>query len=75
MPIQTIKELRQDLRETQRINRRMSSLLTQTVRVLRGPPPSDTLWSWHDIPELTRKMMREKKDLEKRVARLTKRVK
>lgn len=33
---------------------RQSDLLTGAVNVLRGDPPSDTLWSHHDVAELAR---------------------
>lgn len=29
-----------------------AKLLRHTVNILRGPPPDDTLWSHHDVPEL-----------------------
>ena len=36
---------------------RQAQLLTEAVNVLRGEPPSDTLWSHHDIGEIAREIM------------------
>lgn len=35
---------------------RLSGLLTEIAVAVKGPPPPDTSWSWHDLPDLVRKM-------------------
>jgi len=45
-------QLQQEAEERERVSTKMADLLTRTVAIVRGKPPEDTLWSWHDLPEL-----------------------
>lgn len=58
-----IAELEEDAADSYRLTGRLGDLLTKTVNVLRGNPPELTSWSWHDIPELARRMDDRRKAL------------
>jgi hypothetical protein len=45
-------EMRRKMAAIDDLNTRLSDLLERTVNVLRGEPDSDSLHSWHDVPEL-----------------------
>ncbi len=43
--------LREEVEDQAGLIKRLSDLLNSAVNVLRGPPPDDTLWSFHDVAE------------------------
>ncbi len=45
-----------EVEESDALRERLAGLLTRTVNVLRGEPPENTQWSWHDIPERTEEL-------------------
>lgn len=49
-----IAELEAESADSDQLIGLQSSLLTATVNMLRGAPPSDTLWSHHDVADLAR---------------------
>lgn len=49
-----IAELEAESADSDQLIERQSSLLTATVNMLRGAPPSGTLWSHHDVADLAR---------------------
>lgn len=61
----TIKELREDLEEYDNLNKKMADLLTNTANALHGKPLENGLHSWHDLPELAEKLLKELEESER----------
>lgn len=45
-------QMNKDAEEAGALRDRLADILTRTAAALKGPPPDDTLWSWHDLPEI-----------------------
>jgi len=58
-----IARLEAEVEESDALRERLALLLTRTVNVLRGEPPDNTRWSWHDIPELAEALKAERDNL------------
>jgi hypothetical protein len=56
--LDVITDLRIDADELERVNARMSTLLSQVAMALKGPEAPLTLHSWHDLPELAAALKR-----------------
>jgi hypothetical protein len=52
--LKALADVTQEERDGSRLIQRQSDLLTGVVNALKGEPPSLTLWSHHDAPELAR---------------------
>jgi hypothetical protein len=49
-----IKQLREELAETNQLNGRLAQLLMSTANALKGEPDELTLHDWSDLPERAR---------------------
>jgi hypothetical protein len=67
-----INELMLEADECARLRESMADKLTRTANALKGPPPPDTLHSWHDLPEVAAKALAPVSTLE--IDRLKKRL-
>jgi hypothetical protein len=62
-----IKQYEEEIESYHHLTTLQSKLLSDTVKVLRGTPPANTLWSHHDVAELAEKLMKEKKVLQRKL--------
>lgn len=46
-----VERLRAEVAELDELREKMAGILSRTAVALRGPEPSLTRWSWHDLPE------------------------
>ena len=51
-----LNELRQLSDEQDLTIQKMSSLLTKIAEVIKGPPTNNQIHSWHDLPELVKRL-------------------
>jgi hypothetical protein len=50
----------EDLTEDEFVIDRLGHLLAEIAIALKGPQPAGTLWSYHDLPELVRKVITDR---------------
>jgi hypothetical protein len=62
-----LAEAKEEADHNYRLISRQGRLLSATVNVLRGDPPDDTLWSVHDVVELTQALVETVRDLENKL--------
>jgi hypothetical protein len=48
-------DLEQELAEETALREKLDGICTRTVNALKGKPPENVMWSWHDLPELATK--------------------
>jgi hypothetical protein len=53
-------DLEQELAEETALREKLDDICTRTVNALKGKPPENVLWSWHDLPELATQAMATK---------------
>lgn len=46
-----VERLRAEVAELDELREKMADILSRTAVALRGPEPTLTRWSWHDLPE------------------------
>ena len=51
-----IESLRVDLEDADALREKLAGILTRTINALKGPPPENVVWSWHDLPEIAERM-------------------
>jgi prefoldin subunit 5 len=68
--LKALADVTQEERDGSRLIQRQSDLLTGVVNALKGEPPSLTLWSHHDAPELARQAVAALAQREEDVTRL-----
>lgn len=59
---EVIEQLKNELNDVYSLNEKLSSILSKTVELIRGPPPNGTIWSVHDVPDLVQELIYELDD-------------
>ena len=53
-------EKRREIEDLHNLNDRLAELLTGVCLALKGPPPPNMLYSWHDLPEVAAALKAER---------------
>lgn len=67
-----MSELMQELKDTESLCNRLSTLLDETANSIHGGRKENGLWSFHDLPELAAKQNKRIADLENCIRELLK---
>ncbi len=59
-----VQQLRTEAEEEQAIRARMAELLSGVANALHGGPLENGCWSWHDLPDLAKKLREENEHLD-----------